>query len=126
MDSYIWISDSIAKVIHDDQIREHGGSFGVIDSGLLSSALARSQNLYAYEKASLIPLAAAYAYGIVRNHPFVDGNKRTAFQVMFVFLKVNGKMLEAPEPEVVIIMTELAEGKIQEDDLIHWLEKYTF
>lgn len=126
MDSYIWISDSMAKVIHDDQIEEHGGSFGVIDSGLLSSALARPQNLYAYERASLIPLAAAYAYGIVRNHPFVDGNKRTAFQVMFVFLKVNGKILEVPEPEVVIIMTELAEGKIQEDDLIDWLKKYTF
>jgi death-on-curing protein len=126
MDSYIWISESMAKVIHNDQITEHGGTFGIIDSGLLSSALGRPQNLYAYDRATLIRLAAAYAYGIVRNHPFVDGNKRTAFQVMFVFLKVNGKTLDVPEPEVVITMTDLAEGSIQEDDLVDWLKKYTF
>lgn len=116
----------MAKVIHNDQITEHGGTFGIIDSGLLSSALGRPQNLYAYDRATLIRLAAAYAYGIVRNHPFVDGNKRTAFQVMFVFLKVNGKTLDVPEPEVVITMTDLAEGSIQEDDLVDWLKKYTF
>jgi death-on-curing protein len=126
MDSYIWISESMAKVIHDDQITEHGGTFGIIDSGLLSSALARPRNLFAYERATLIRLAAAYAYGIVRNHPFVDGNKRTAFQVMFVFFKVNGKTLDVPEPEVVTTMTDLAQGSIQEDDLVDWLKKYTF
>jgi death-on-curing protein len=124
MDEYIWITESIAKMIHDDQISEHGGSFGIRDSGLLSSALVRPQNLSAYSGASLIHLAARLAYGIVKNHPFVDGNKRTAFQVMYVFLKVNHKTLEVPEPEVVLTMTNLASGMIQEEDLVTWLEQY--
>lgn len=124
MDDYIWISEDMAKVIHDDLIAEHGGCFGLTDSVLLSSALARAQNLYAYEGATLISLAAVIAHGIVRNHPFIDGNKRTAFQVMFVFLKVNGKTLDVPEPEVVLTMTDLAEGKIQENNLVNWLQKY--
>lgn len=124
MDDYIWISEDMAKVIHDDLIADHGGSFGLRDSGLLSSALARPQNLYTYEGATLISLAAAIAHGIVQNHPFIDGNKRTAFQVMFVFLKVNGKTLDVPEPEVVLTMIDLAAGKIQENNLANWLQKY--
>ncbi|MGI0482713.1 type II toxin-antitoxin system death-on-curing family toxin [Geminocystis sp. CENA526] len=124
MDNYIWISEDIAILIHDDLIREYGGSFGIRDAGLLSSALARAKNIYLYEGKTLIFLAAAIAYGIVKNHPFIDGNKRTAFQVMFAFLKVNGKTLNVAESEVVFTMIDLAEGKIQEDDLVNWLEKY--
>lgn len=126
MSGYIWITESMVKVIHDDQIQEHGGTLGIINSGLLSSALARPKHLYTYQNTNLIQLASAYGYGIVQNHPFAHGNKRTAFQVMFVFLRVNGIILDAPEPEVVMIMTDLAEEKMTESQLVKWLETYTF
>ena len=120
----IWITKTMVEVIHDDQIAEHGGSYGMLNSGMLSSALARSQNLYAYGKPDLYQLAAAYGYGIVKNHPFVDGNKRTAFQVMFVFLKINGRNLEIPEPEVVITMRDIAAGVVSELQLAEWLRQH--
>ena len=120
----IWIIESIVKVIHDDQIAAHGGSYGISNIGLLSSALARPRNLYGYGQANLFQLAAAYKYGIVKNHAFVDGNKRTAFQVIFVFLRVNGIYLDVPEPEVVLTMQNLAAGEMSEEELAKWLQKY--
>ncbi len=121
-----WISESIAIYIHDDQIAQHGGSYGILDRGLLASALARPRNLYGYEKVtSLYRLAAAYGYGIVKNHSFVDGNKRTGFQVMFAFLRVNGLYLDVFEPEVVLTMQKLASGEITETELAQWLEKFS-
>ena len=121
-----WITESIVLYIHDDQIATHGGSYGILNANLLASALARPRNLYGYEGiTSLTRLAASYGYGLVKNHSFVDGNKRTAFQVMFVFLKINGLYLDAPEPEVVITMQQLAQGEISEEELAIWLNKFT-
>lgn len=121
-----WIKESIVVYIHDDQIAAHGGSYGVLNANLLASALARPRNLYGYEEVtSLTRLAASYGYGLVKNHSFVDGNKRTAFQVMFAFLRINGLYLDVPEPEVVITMQQLAKGKIGEAELTEWLGKFT-
>lgn len=121
----IWITLVMAQVIHDDQIASHGGAYGLRDEGLLSSALARARNQYGYKKVDLYQLAAAYGYGIVRNHPFVDGNKRTAFQIMYAFLKVNGCELNVPEPEVVLMMQALAAGDANEKPLVQWMKQYS-
>lgn len=121
----IWITAEMVQVIHDDQIASHGGAYGFRDAGLLASAIARARNRYIYEGADICQLAAAYGYGIAKNHPFVDGNKRTAFQVMYAFLKVNGFHLNAPEPEVVLAMQALAAGELSEVQLVDWLKQYT-
>jgi death-on-curing protein len=123
MDEPIWISSTIAQFIHDDQIASHGGAYGLLNAGMLESALSRAQNLYAYERADLFTLAAAYGYGIAKNHAFIDGNKRTAFMVMFTFLQVNGWRLMVPEPEVVITMQQVAAGEISETLLADWLRQ---
>lgn len=119
----IWISGTIAQFIHDDQIAAHGGAYGLLNAGMLESALARPQNLYAYEQADLFSLAAAYGYGIAKNHAFIDGNKRTAFMVMFTFLQVNGWRLVVPEPEVVVTMQQLADGIVTKSLLADWLRE---
>jgi death on curing protein len=119
----IWISGTIIQFIHDDQIAAHGGAYGLLNAGMLESALGRPQNLYAYEQADLFSLAAAYGYGIAKNHAFIDGNKRTAFMVMFTFLKVNGWQLVLPEPEVVVTMQHVADGIITESLLADWLRQ---
>ena len=121
-----WITESIVRYIHDDLLAVHGGSYGVLNASLLASALARPRNLYGYEGVtSLTRLAASYGYGLVKNHSFTDGNKRTAFQVMFTFLKINGLYLDAPEPEVVITMQQLAQGEMGETELTEWLDKFS-
>lgn len=120
-----WLNESIVIYIHDDQIARQGGSYGIVNRGLLASALARPRNLYSYEgEHSCSKLAASYGYGLAKNHSFVDGNKRTAFQVMFVFLNINDLYLDAPESEVVMIMQQLAKGEISQEQLAQWLEKY--
>jgi death on curing protein len=118
----IWINTTAAQFIHDDQIATHGGAYGLLNAGMLESALARPQNLYAYETASIFALAAAYGFGIAKNHAFIDGNKRTAFLVMFTFLEVNGWHLVVPEPEAVITMQEVAAGIVTEALLAKWLQ----
>ncbi len=121
-----WITQSIVVYIHDDQIAAHGGSYGILSSNLLASAVARPRNLYGYEGiTSISRLAASYGYGLVKNHSFVDGNKRTAFQVMFAFLQINRLHLDAPESEVVITMQQLAQGIISEEELAVWLKKFS-
>ncbi|VEP15890.1 Death-on-curing protein [Hyella patelloides LEGE 07179] len=118
-----WIDESIVIYIHDDQIAQHGGSYGILNRGLLASVLTRSRNLYEYEgENNFSKLAASYGYGLAKNHSFVDGNKRTAFQVMFVFLRINSLYLDAPESEVVVMMQQLAEGEITQENLAKWLE----
>lgn len=112
----------MANAIHDDQIAVHGGAYGLRDEGLLSSALARPRDRWGYERANLFSLAAAYGYGIAKNHPFVDGNKRTAFQVAYAFLRVTGYALVAPEPEVVLTMQSLAAGELSEEQFAGWLQ----
>lgn len=105
-----WLTRQAVEIIHDEQLAEHGGAGGLRDAGLLDSALARPRNLDAYGEAGLCVLAAAYAAGIVRNHPFVDGNKRAGFLAAYTFLAVNGLDLDAPEAEAVVMTRDLAAG----------------
>ena len=112
--------------IHADQTRQHGGSTRIRDEGGLQSALARARNRWSYEPSSrLTELAAAHGQGIVNNHPFVDGNKRTAFQAMYVFLGLNGLRIVAREAEVVPVMVDLASGGLDEAGLAGWLSART-
>ena len=117
----IWISEIIAKAIHADQIIQHGGSQGIRDENLLSASLARPRHLFTYGQPNLFELAAAYGYSLAKNHPFIDGNKRTAFMVMYTFLGLNNYLLEVPEPEVVTMMEQLASGEENQESLERWL-----
>lgn len=118
----VWISKAVILAVHDEQLAEHGGGEGVRDEGLLDSALARPPNRSAYgQKVDLAALAAAYAFGIARNHPFVDGNKRTAYVAMELFLYLNGIELTASDHEAVLTMVKLAAGEISEDELAIWI-----
>jgi death-on-curing protein len=121
----IWIEKRVALAYHNMQLAEHGGSAGVRDEGLLESAMARPQNIAAYasEPPTLFRLAAAYAFGIVRNHPFVDGNKRTALVVAIAFLERNGITFSASQQEAYLTFYDLAAGKFTEDELTAWFEK---
>ena len=117
-----WVADNVVRAIHEAQLAEHGGITGIRDEGLLSSALARPQNLEAYgEEIDAASLAAAYAFGIARNHPFLDGNKRTAFVVMELFLNLNGWALDASDAICISMMLTLASGDLGEKMLAKWL-----
>ena len=117
-----WLTRRMLDVLHDAQLREHGGSPGTRDEGLLESALARPQHKFAYAKRpDLATLAAAYAFGLARNHGYVDGNKRTAFMAAYVFLGLNGHDLEAEEPDVVTTMERVADGRLPEKGLADWI-----
>lgn len=107
--------------IHVEQILQHGGSRGVRDRGLVESALSRPVHKWQYENADVFALAAAYGFGIARNHGFEDGNKRTAFVALYTFLGLNGYDLDASEHEVVGVMTALADGTFDEDSLAEWV-----
>jgi death-on-curing protein len=113
--------------LHDELAAQFGGATGVRDDGLLESALARPRNLYAYEpeSATLPRLAAAYGSGIIRNHPFVDGNKRTGLLAMAVFLWLNGLELDPDEAEEVATILELASGELSDDALVQWVDANT-
>ena len=124
MDEPKWMQRAWVEAIHADQIKQHGGSPGVRDEGLIESALARPRNLFAYEGQDLARLAAAYAYGLGRNHGFIDGNKRIAFQTMYVFLGLNGWRLTAEEPGVVQVMLDVAAGTMSEADLAAWVRDH--
>ncbi|MGV8083582.1 MAG: type II toxin-antitoxin system death-on-curing family toxin [Coriobacteriia bacterium] len=117
-----WVSRLVLETVHLDLLRTYGGMPGLRDKGGLESALARPQQKQAYEPDSDLPaLAAAYGFGLARNHPFNDGNKRIAFVTMAVFLGLNGYDIEAPEAEVVTVMVGLAAGKTAEGELANWL-----
>lgn len=119
-----WILDEAVLAIHKRQIAEHGGINGIRDENLLSSALARPQNLQAYGDNIEIPqLAAAYAFGITKNHPFLDGNKRTAYVVMRTFLLINGYDIEATQEEKYLTFIALAEGELSEEKLFEWVKE---
>lgn len=119
----IWISKALALAIHDRQLAEHGGGGGVRDEGLLDSALARPQQLYAYGEPvpDLADLTASLAYGLARNHPFIDGNKRTAHVCYRVFLRLNGADLIADDNEKYTAMIGLSEGSLSETEFAQWL-----
>jgi death-on-curing protein len=122
----IWVPSTVVQAIHADQIRQHGGTLGIRDQCLLESALQRAPNHWHYEPSVDLPLLAAlYGIGVAQNHPFLDGNKRTAFQVMYVFLGLNDLRILASEAEVVRIMLEVANGVLGEDALASWLREHT-
>ena len=125
MRKIVWLLEETLTAIHHRQIAEHGGSEGLRDEGLLLSTLARPQNLLAYGEPApdLASLAAAYAYGIARNHSFVDGNKRTALVAARTFLILNGIDLEATQDNKVLTFLNLAEGSISEEQLADWIRK---
>lgn len=118
-----WLARRDVEAIHARQIADYGGLRGLRDEGMLESALARPMNLAAYGEPSIFALAAAYAFGIARNHPFVDGNKRTAFMVSGVFLEYNGFELIADESDVVVTFLALAAGKLNESELAEWFQQ---
>jgi death-on-curing protein len=120
---WIWVAEAVALAAHDEQIAEHGGGAGVRDMGLFLSAMARPQNLAAYEEPDAASLAAAYAFGLARNHPFVDGNKRIAAVVSETFLSLNGYVLEASDAEIVVEFLALAAGEVSEDALAAWFRE---
>lgn len=122
----VWIEKTLALAIHERQLAEHGGGTGVRDEALLDSALARPQQLFAYGDPlpDLAALTASLAYGLARNHPFVDGNKRTAHVCYRVFLALNDARLIASDEEKYITMLKLAEGSLTEDDFAEWLRRH--
>lgn len=120
-----WLSAVHVLHIHSDQVQAHGGSLGLRDRALLESALERPRNRFHYEPdADLAAVAAAYGFGISSNHPFIDGNKRVAFQAMYLFLGLNGFRIDAPEEEVVALVLSLANGALDELSLADWLREY--
>jgi death on curing protein len=120
-----WVDEAVVLALHEEHLAEHGGATGLRDRGLLQSALTRPLHLATYENPDLAALAAAYAYGIARNHPFLDGNKRTAFTIMELFLNLNGLELLADDASCVAILLELAQGTLTENRLIDWLREWT-
>ncbi len=124
MSSPVWLRKDVILAVHEMQLAEHGGAVGVRDEGLLASALARAENLHADGESDLCRLAAAYAFGIIRNHPFVDGNKRGGLLAAYVFLKVNGSDLIAGEVEATTAILSLASGDTGEEDFARWLRSH--
>jgi death-on-curing protein len=120
----VWLDKRAVLATHQMLLAEFGGSPGLRDEGLLDSALARPRNLRAYESADIVSLAASYAAGMVRNHPFVDGNKRTGFMAAYIFLERNGMEFVAPEAEATAVIRSLAAGEIAEAELAAWLRRY--
>jgi death on curing protein len=121
MSEPFWLTRQIIIAIHDEQLAIHGGASGLRDQGMLDSALDRPKNKWAYEHADLPELAAAYAFGIARNHPFVDGNKRTSLLALYTFLGVNDVDFVVPEAEAAAIILALAAGDVSEESLTRWI-----
>ena len=122
MNEPIWLLESAVLAVHNMMIARFGGTDGVRDRGLLESALARPSNIYQYDhSAQIAQLAAAYAGGIIQNHPFFDGNKRTGFMAAFIFLDINGSTLVADEVSATAMTLSLAASEIDEDDYGIWL-----
>jgi death-on-curing protein len=120
-----WLGRVVVDAIHADQVREHGGLPGVRDENALESALARPQQKHAYDRAvDLAGLAAAYGFGLARNHPYRDGNKRIAFLALVTFLGINGKDFDASEADVVSTMLALADGSLTEAQLARWVRSH--
>lgn len=128
MDEPRWLSRRMIDTIHEDQLAEHGGLASVRDANALESALMRPRQQWHYtggdEATDLAALAAAYGYGLCTSHGYRDGNKRVAFQAMYVFLGLNGRSLDAPEPEVADVMLEVASGNTEEDELAAWVRAH--
>lgn len=122
MNESFWLTREIVIAIHDEQLAIHGGASGLRDEGMLESALDRPRNRWAYEQGDLAELAAAYAFGIAGNHPFVDGNKRTSLLALYTFLGVNGIDFIVPEADAAAIILALAAGEVSEKSLTRWIK----
>jgi death-on-curing protein len=122
--NWIWVTLDVAVTAHTEQLAEHGGGQGVRDSGALESAMSRPLNLALYGAPDVSDLAAAYAFGIARNHPFVDGNKRTVAVVSETFLLLNGYALTANDAELVVAFLDLAAGELGESEMAAWFREY--
>jgi death-on-curing protein len=121
MSEPFWLTRQMVVAIHDEQLAIHGGASGLRDEGMLESALDRPKNKWSYENAGLAELAAAYGFAIARNHPFVDGNKRTSLLALYTFLGVNGIDFDVPEAEAAAMILSLAAGEVDEDGLTRWI-----
>jgi death-on-curing protein len=117
----VWLSDQLILAIHDEQLAEHGGSAGLRDPGLLDSALARPLNRAGYGEPDVAELAAVYALAIAQNHPFVDGNKRTAFVALELFLRLNGCQFTVGDAEAVVMMLAMAAGELADAEFVAWV-----
>jgi death on curing protein len=121
-----WLSELSVVLLHAESLAEHGGREGLRDAGLLQSALARARNLYLYEGVTEVErLAAAYGFGIARNHPFVDGNKRAAFLAIGLFLTRHGRSLDADKVDATRMMFAVASGDLKEDELAAWIRRHS-
>ncbi len=119
-----WLPRDVLMAVHEEQLAEHGGAAGVRDEGLFDSALARPHQLAHYGDPDLADLAAAYAFGLIRNHPFIDGNKRTGYVAAELFLLLNGHVLTASDESAVLTTLSLAAGDIDEGAFAHWLRRH--
>ncbi len=124
MSTWVWIDPRVLLAVHDEQLAEHGGAAGTRDMGLFESALARPQNLAHYGEPDAADLAAAYGSGIARNHPFIDGNKRTAFVAVELFLVLNGHDLVADDVDCVLTMLAVAASTLDEAAFAAWLRAH--
>jgi death-on-curing protein len=122
---WIWLDRRVMLAVHEEQLAEHGGAGGIRDEGMFDSALNRPLNLAAYGEPDVAALAAAYGFGLARNHPFVDGNKRTAFVAVELFLWLNGVQLLADDASCVLTTLALAAGDLSEDAFADWLRTHT-
>lgn len=122
MNEPFWLTREIVIAIHDEQLAVHGGASGLRDEGMLESALDRPRNRWSYEQADRAELAAAYAFGIAGNHPFVDGNKRTSLLALYTFLGVNDIEFVVPEADAAAIIFSLAAGEVSEKSLTRWIK----
>ena len=122
--AWVWLNAQVLRAVHEEQLAEHGGGSGVRDEGLFESAIHRPVNLAAYGEPDVAALAAAYGFGLARNHPFVDGNKRTAFVAVELFLALNGWDVLADDAQCVLTMLALAAGDLGEDDFAQWLRTH--
>jgi death-on-curing protein len=121
----VWLSRELILAIHDEQLADHGGSTGLRDPGLLDSALARPLNRASYQDPDIAELAAVYALGIAQNHPFIDGNKRTAFVALELFLRLNGCVFTVGDAEAVVMMLAMAGGELPDAEFIAWVRMHT-
>ncbi len=122
MKAPVWIEKAVLLAVQDELLARFGGLAGIRDEGLVESALSRPRQLFAYGHPDLFELAASYAYGIVKNHPFLDGNKRAGFMSAYVFLGANGQLLDATEEKAVLFTVGLASGEISEEEYAAWLK----
>lgn len=125
MNEPIWVLREVVLIAHEQSLAEFGGAAGIRDEGLLDSALSKPENLFAYGTPSVFELAASYGFGLVRNHPFIDGNKRIGFIVAVVFLQLNGWRLEASEVDATLRTLALAAGELSEAEFAEWLRAHS-